>query len=287
MIDALATADPNNSDYQKSLVESIAWYADAEGDAGHLDSAIALRLRNVDLLTRLAARTQDVNYQYRLIPAERALGNLYASQDKLDLAIQHMRTAVAQADRLAQLEPDNAKWLGYGARAKNDLTDLLLRTGALAEARATNDAACSVLGRLVARVGNQPEWRASLRDCWMRRAQVDNAEGSKAAAVSDAERGVEIAKTVKTTDQATDRYLLAKAYRLLGDMRRSSGDMVGSAAAWQAALAALPSVSGERPVEMRDRAEILRRAGRDAEARPLESRLAAMGYKYAALRTQM
>jgi hypothetical protein len=37
---------------------------------------------------------------------------------------------------------------------------------------------------------------------------------------------------------------------------------------------------------MRDRAEILRRAGRDAEARPLEGKLAAMGYKYAALRTQ-
>ena len=66
MIEALATADPNNRDYQQSLVESLAWYADAEMDAGHLDNAIALRLRNVDLLTRLANQTQDVNYQYRL-----------------------------------------------------------------------------------------------------------------------------------------------------------------------------------------------------------------------------
>jgi tetratricopeptide (TPR) repeat protein len=286
MIEALATADPNNSDYQKSLVESIAWYADAEGDAGHLDNAIALRLRNVDLLARLAARTQDVNYQYRLIPAERALGKLYAFQNKMDLAIQHMRAAVAQADRLAQVEPDNAKWLGYGARAKNDLSDLLLRTGALAEARETNEAACNAAGRLLTKAGNQPEWRASLRDCWLRRAQLANVEGSKGEALRDSERAVEIAKTVKSTDQITDRYLLARSYRLLGDMRRSAGDGAGATAAWQAAVAALPSVSGERPAEILDRAEILRRVGRDADARPLEAKLAAMGYKRGAARTQ-
>ena len=40
MIEALATADPNNRDYQQSLVESLAWYADAEMDAGHLDDAM-------------------------------------------------------------------------------------------------------------------------------------------------------------------------------------------------------------------------------------------------------
>jgi tetratricopeptide (TPR) repeat protein len=285
MIDALATADPNNSDYQKSLVESIAWYADAEGDAGHLDSAIALRLRNVDLLTRLAAQTQDVNYQYRLIPAERALGRLYAFQDKMDLALQHMRAAVAQADHLTQIEPDNAKWLGFGVKAKNDLAEFLLRTGALAEARGTNDAACSIVARLLAKAGNQPEWRAGLRNCWMLRAQLAHAEGAKAEAVSDAERAVAIARTVKGTDQATDLYVLARSYRLLGDMRRSAGDNDGAAAAWQAGLAALPSVSGERPSEMRDRAEILRRLGREAEARPLEGKLAAMGYKSSLVRT--
>jgi tetratricopeptide (TPR) repeat protein len=280
MIDALATADPDNRDYQQSLVESIAWYADAESDAGHLDSAIALRLRNVDLLTRLVARTQDVNYQYRLILAERALGNLYAFQDKMDLALQHMRTAVGQADRLAQIEPDNAKWLGYGVKAKNDLADFLLRTGATAEARGASEAACSIVARLLSRVGNQPGWRAGLRDCWMLRAQLAQAGGAKAEAVSDSERAVEIAKTVRGTDQVTDRYWLGKAYRLLGDMRRSAGDGVGANAAWRAALAVLPSVSGERPPEMRERVEIYRRLGRDADARPLEGKLAAMGYKY-------
>ena len=123
----------------------------------------------------------------------------------MDLALQHMRAAVAQADHLAQIEPDNTKWLWFGARAKNDLSEFLLRTGALPEARATNEAACSVVGRLLAKAGNQPEWRAGLRDCWMVRAQLAHAEGLKADAVSASERAVEIAKTVKTTDQPADR----------------------------------------------------------------------------------
>jgi hypothetical protein len=163
---------------------------------------------------------------------------------------------------------------------------LFLRTGALAEARATNEAACSIVGRLLSKVGNQPGWRAGLRDCWILRAQLARAEGSKPEAVSDSGRAVEIAKTVKGTDQASDRYSLAKSYRLLGDMRRSAGDSVGAAAAWQAALTALPSVSGERPAEMRERAEIYRRLGRDADARVLEGKLASIGYKPAIPRTQ-
>jgi hypothetical protein len=98
---------------------------------------------------------------------------------------------------------------------------------------------------------------------------------------------VETAKTVKGADSAADRYMLGKAYRLLGDMRRSAGDGVGATAAWQAAVAALPSVSGERPSEMRERAEIYRRLDRIADARTVEGKLAEMGYKYTVARAQM
>jgi tetratricopeptide (TPR) repeat protein len=284
MIDALATADPNNSDYQKSLVESIAWYADAEGDAGHLDSAIALRLRNVDLLTRLAAQTQDVNYQYRLIPAERALGRpLRIPGQNGSSAPAHARRCCAgrspYADRTRQ-----RKMARIRGQAKNDLAEFLLRRALWPklEEQTTRPAPL-----LLASSRKQAISRNGARAC--ETVGCSGATGtcrrSKAEAVSDAERAVAIARTVKGTDQATDLYVLARSYRLLGDMRRSAGDNDGAAAAWQAGLAALPSVSGERPSEMRDRAEILRRLGREAEARPLEGKLAAMGYKSSLVRT--
>ena len=62
----------------------------------------------------------------------------------------------------------------------------------------------------------------------MLRAQLAHAEGSKAEAVSDIGAGGGTAKTVKGADPAADRYMLAKSYRLLGDMRRSAGDGVGA-----------------------------------------------------------
>jgi hypothetical protein len=49
--------------------------------------------------------------------------------------------------------------------------------------------------------------------------------------------------------------------------------------AWQASLDVLPSGVNERPGEMRQRAEILKRMGRTAEAQHLNSTLAAIGYR--------
>ena len=39
-IQGLAAADPGNSDYQKGVVESLAWLADAQSYAGHLSDAL-------------------------------------------------------------------------------------------------------------------------------------------------------------------------------------------------------------------------------------------------------
>ena len=60
MIDALSTADPSNRDYQQSLAESLAWYADASKDAGDLKRATQLRERNVALLKDLQARKNAI-----------------------------------------------------------------------------------------------------------------------------------------------------------------------------------------------------------------------------------
>jgi eukaryotic-like serine/threonine-protein kinase len=62
-IEALATFDPKNRDYQQSLVEALAWSADAELFAGHINQAFAQRERHVGLLKSLFSRTSDVAYR--------------------------------------------------------------------------------------------------------------------------------------------------------------------------------------------------------------------------------
>jgi tetratricopeptide (TPR) repeat protein len=283
MIQALTTADPANNDYQKSLAESLAWYADAQKDAGNLDEAIALRGRAVALLTRLA-NTGDVSWSQKLVPAERGLGTLYASQGLMERALPHLRAAVSTGDRLTAIEPGNNKWLGISARARNYLAEVLLLSGDAPEAAATNEAACNAFSNLLRKDGTVWDWRAGMRDCWLMRAQIAATAGNMKVAVNAASRAVDAARAVEGTDPSLDRFNLAKAYRVLGDVRRSSGDVPGAEAAWAAGLKAIPAVAAERPLEAQEHAELLERLGRTKEAAPFRQQLARAGYHYPVMR---
>lgn len=57
------------------------------------------------------------------------------------------------------------------------------------------------------------------------------------------------------------------------------GDAGGAVAEWTKGLAQLPVNIPERPAEIYERTELLKRLGRTAEARSLESRLAEIGFK--------
>jgi tetratricopeptide (TPR) repeat protein len=285
MIEALATADPSNRDYQQSLAESLAWYADAEKDAGNLARATVLREQDVALLTRLMSqRNGDVGWRQKLIPAERGLANLYASQSRMPEALAHMRAAVATGDQLTSVEPDNSKWLGYAAKAKANLAELLLLTGATDEAAQVNDSACGTIAAILRKDSTVQDWRGILRDCWMNRAQLATVQGNMTSATAAANRAIEVAKSIKNTDPTLDRFILAKAYRVLGDIRRQSGDLEGAKATWQVGLALIPQGIAERPSEAQIHVELLERLGRGAEARPLRQQLEGARYKYPTLR---
>ena len=97
--------------------------------------------------------------------------------------------------------------------------------------------------------------------------------------LSFADRAVTSAKRVKGNDSAADSFALAKAYRLLGEVKRSVGDRTGASAAWASALAAVPAGRTDRPAEMREHALILQRLGRRAEAMQLSARLESIGFR--------
>ena len=278
-IQALTAFDPKNRDYQQSLVESLAWSADAERDAGHIDRAVALRERHVALLKTLLSQSGDVAYRQRLVTAERKLGILYAIRDQTDVAEQHTRSAVAEGDQLTAIEPGNRKWLEISALAKSNLAFVLATTGKLTEAAQRNDSYCAIVSRLIAKDPKLVDWRADYRECWILRGQIAVANGANADAANDAERALQIGKSLKSSDPGTDAFGIARAYRLLGDAREGLGDKAAATAAWNAAFNALPHVQAERPIEIQEHAIILQRLGRVAEAQQLNQRLAAIGYR--------
>ena len=76
-----------------------------------------------------------------------------------------------------------------------------------------------------------------------------------------------------------ERFNLAQAHKLLGDVQWRIGDRRAAIASWQAGLAAWPKGVEETPRQRTERGEMLRGIGQRAEGMRIASQLAAMGYR--------
>jgi tetratricopeptide (TPR) repeat protein len=278
-IEALSTADPLNDDYLKALTESQTWLASALTAQGRLREATRLRERHVALLDELLERTRDVEYRQKLVPAERYLGELYWFGGDLQSAQARFRSAVDHSEALLVREPQNRRWSNFAARARIDLANALIASGNGGEAASQIQSACNAAQRLIATDSNVQRWRAVLRDCWLMRSRLALAAGSFQQARQLAERGVQTARSVRTTEPVEDAFALAQSYRLLGDASQRLGDGQKARAAWQAGLSALAADTALHPKEIAERAMLLQRLDRGREAQQLIGRLTAIGYQ--------
>jgi len=278
-MDAFATADPHNMDYQKSLVESLAWIGDSHLAEGRLDAALADRQRDVALLESLLKHSRDSDFGAKLIAARRTLGKIYAFRGDLASAIQEARAAGSRAEELLGVEPNNSIWIERAAQSHLDLAEYLLHAGKTAEGIAQSKTGCDFINSLVSKDPDVADWRVLRRDCLNVQVIAATKSGSKAEAQALAASAVVAAKAVVSRDPIEDRYGLAKSYRLLGDTQRALGNDAGARVSWVAGLAAIPTNITERPVEMSQHEMLLQRLGRTDEAARLARRLSAIGYR--------
>jgi hypothetical protein len=125
------------------------------------------------------------------------------------------------------------------------------------------------------------EARSTQTDCFIIESRLDLAGGATETALAAAQRALASARLERNQDPVNGRYRIAAVYLLLGDIRQQIGDPGAAKSAWTAGLAQLPQRVAERPQDMNTHAELLRRLGRNAEARPLTARLEAIGYRSA------
>lgn len=276
---AIAAVDSANMDYQVSLAESLAWLADAQFARGDIQAATASRLRQVQLLRALAAANSDVVFRQKLIPADRALGMLYWVRGDKGPGRQHFEAAIASADALLAIEPDNTRWREFSFQSRLDFGRRLLLAGQASEAVPLANEGCASVERLLTRDRRAPAWRSGLRDCLLLRSGIARSQGQ----VDDARRfgrsAIEAARSVVGEDRGADRIALAAAYRQLGDTENAAGNIEAARGLWGQAFATLPKGIAERPTELKERANILQRLGRNDQARPVTARLAAIGYR--------
>ena len=279
-MESLAAIDSGNTEYQKELSNLLAWLADTKQSEGQLDQAIAIRERQLAFLHRLAASgTADVELGEKLIPAHTGLAILLATRGQAERGIEQLRLAVAEADRLIPIEPANTAWKVRAAQARLELGKTLLSLGRNEEAAKEIRIGCDLTTGLRARGPNVAKSLTLETACLAMRSRLALASGANAEASVLAERALASARTERSGDPIADRYSVAAAYRLLGDVRQRAGDREAARAAWDAGLSKLPQGVVERPRELVVRTELLKRLGRIEEARVLTEKLDSIGYQ--------
>ena len=279
-MEGVAAIDTKNVTYQKEMTNLLGWSADGERDRGALDAAIGFRQRQVATLeSYIAGGARDVDLHRRLIVAHQALGILHRERGQLDRSAEHLRKANAEADLLLPIEPNNTMWTSAAAGVRLELARTLLASGNLAEAQQQTSVGCDIVATLRARDAGSARTKSLQTLCLFMQSRNAMAGGDNAGGLRFAEAALASARSEQGEDRISDRYSVAAAYRLVGDARRQAGDTPGAAAAWRSGLDQIPANVRERPLEMNERAELLRRLGRSGEARPLLSQLASMNYR--------
>ena len=279
-MEGLAQKNPANAEYQNELSTMLAWLADSRRDEGQLGLAIAARRKQIALLrNQLSGGKTDVQLQEKLAFARQALGLLLSDTGNFPLAVDARKLALAGAETLIAIEPDNATWRGIAAGVHLEYADTLLSLRRTADAAQQVGAGCRLAAMLRERDPNVATWRSSLTNCRMVQSRLALAGGSAPDALAWAEKALVSARDERSVDPIKDRYRIAAAYRQIGEIQRRLGDGRLARQAWTAGLAQLPDKVTERPREMNERAELLRKLGLVNEARPLTERLAAIGFR--------
>jgi len=280
--EALAAASPRDMNYQKTLLETLAYHAEALEKAGRLEEAQTQRERQVALVERLRTRNRgDVELARKAMTAHRALGRMLATRGEVEAGLDHARTSAMLADALLQTEPENTEWLEFGANAHLDFAELLLATGQVEQAAAEARSGCASVNRLIERDRSVVSWNDSLRrSCLLRRARIALARGMAAEALMLSEQSLAVARAAKGARTVDSRIAVAQSVKVSGDALRAMGQTEDARRRWSEAVAAWPRDVAHTPYHQAQQAILLRDAGDPGGAARIAARLDKMGYRH-------
>lgn len=282
-IEKLAAAAPRNTQYRKSLIETLAWLADARGREGRLDDALAQRERQLALLAPLVASgNSDADNKRQLMVAHRATGRLRAMRGDLTAGLAQLRSAIGVGDELMRTEPDNADWAGLAAGTYLDLGELQLAGGMAEQAGASARVGCDIVNRLIERDSSVKTWRVDHQTaCLNLRARLSLVRGNPVEARDLVGRLLRLARAEALNDPSTDsRLALAQAELLRAVVASASGERSDAQTAFRASLVAWPKGVVLTPDLTARQVLLLDGLGRSDDANAVAKRLEAMGYRH-------
>lgn len=267
---AIVEDDPDNTDAVQSLANTLAWLADTEEARGNLRHALALHEENL-ALRRRALDERDATSRRNVSLALAQTGRLRSRLGEGDAAITAYREDLSISRDLVRLDPANAEWKRGLAVTMDNLGSVAAGTMSLEEREALVRRARDMLAELVSVEPDNATWRLDLL----------SARRSLAALVAEAGRPDEarellaghLSASLEDADEpAREELCLGTiAYvRLSGLSGSSTPRLIERALTVSDGLSSVEALGC--------RAQALDLAKRDAEARPILTRLASLGY---------
>jgi tetratricopeptide (TPR) repeat protein len=282
-----ATLSDGGDAAQLDIAQDHSWLSSAYYANRKLGQAIAERNAEMAIYERLAGAAPDnAVVRERQVIGHRFLGELQLSAGARERARAELERALALAAAQARLDPDNVNWQVPAAQAHVVAARLERLSGDTGRAQRHLDAAASLLAAQLRRDPEQWTWRIDIQE---------SVAGEQAALLLHEGRLVEAGTMLMASQQRLRdvglqpssaarilRYRIANA-SMQAELARLRGDPDSERAHWQdvAALAdgRGDSLDGES-------AQLLARAWKSirkgTEARQLESRLLAAGYRLGA-----
>ena len=278
--DSLSAAEPNNLAFRKQVSDNLAWLADAHENSGALERALADRERQLRVLADLARLDpRDTQVQRDEMTARRSIGRLLASRGDMAGALKESLAALAIADALFRIEPENTEWLQANAATKFDLAEVQLAARQASDAATTTRSGCDIVDRLVDRNRNVADWNAMFRArCFGLRSRIALSQGNPGEALELAKQSLAAART---SPKAVDRGLLIFSSLLDGgEALAASGRRNDALRWWTAANQSIPKSIELEPSDQGGLAAVKLRLGDRAGAQQLINSLNAIGYRH-------
>lgn len=276
---ALIRRDTRNFELRKLQAENTGYLSDALERSGRLAQAVAERRKQLQLLGAMRREAPaDMDLQSRTLIAARSMARQLSLTGNREAGLRYSEEAVRLAEALLKTEPRNRDWLDRSAGARLDHAGLLQESGRLEEASFWARSGCAGAGQLAGQ-DQVLTWRRLERQCLQTRARLSLASGAKGEAMMFAGQWLAAVQRDRSNDPVEDRFSLAAAYLLSGDIHQALGDQAAARSAWRQGIGVWPNGVPETPRELARRQHLLERLGRTAEASALARRLKQAGWQ--------
>ncbi len=274
MAEASAKGRAFDADRQIEIGNAANWLGIAKDNLGKLSEALALHRREIAIYEEVLRRDPDnAVASNRLGVALQFLAGVQIEQGALEDALGSYDRGLAVHAALLRIEPANTEWQQSEVGGRIDKAKALIVAGRLAESAAQLDAAEALLDRMMAKDPSNAEWSKGTRqEALLSRARLTLASGQAA-------KGREpIRQVIAEATSEADRAIRANALLLAGDIEARLGQAEAARTHWTNGLTSLPAGPGADD----ERFALLKRLGRDAEAREVAAALDRRGYRHPA-----